>query len=413
MTIIAAPYDWRTENACTGYHAPVRGHGSMDLRSIPDQSSAPRPGMRNLGLFCATAGERIPSDARILGEHLSDADRRWLRDALGHKRLCQADTLVGAINWFRTEGADPSGETAMKPAMPDHHGRLAWRLGALRHSEAWTPRHLASVDLFKRIHANIMAQDAPLHRKFLGASVIKTGVDYRTLLFKRMWSETPLVPTTVISETFNTANSTTLGPNHTWTERNSRWEIVSNTARKNATTDSTQSTDRTAYCNSTISSDDMIVRCEISTHTQGVANAVQGGVTARDDTSATTYYWVFIQRDSSSGNSVNLFKCVATTFTSLDTSVTVDLTASSFPAILVDGSTQRALGTNLNASDSAISGQVRGGIYGRCGNSTSNLALDNWEARDMIETAALPQGKRHLRVPRQGTNKMRGRRFYG
>lgn len=386
MRIIAAPYDWRTEHAITGYHLPVGCVGSMDLRPLPDQGSKPRPGSRNLGLFVLPDESPLPSDAKELPDHWTLTDRRWLQSALRHNRTPQADTLAGIINWLRTEGADPSGETAMRPAMPDSRGILEWQLGGLRHREKWTPKHSASVDLFKRVHADIMEHSAPLHRKFLGASVIKTGVDFRTLLYRRMWSEMPLQPTTVFTETFP-GTTGTLGGDQTWTEiaGSTFWENSGGVGRRANNTASADD-QRLARCEAVLSSDDMIVRCSVPTHNR-VSSGNQSGVCARFASAASTCYFTLNQRASSAGDVIGLYKFVTGTITSINT-ISIDLAPTYHPAILVDGSVQRYLSLNVtDGGDTAITGNVRGGIYSLVV-TVGDVTFDNWEARDMVETAS-------------------------
>lgn len=172
------------------------------------------------------------------------------------------------------------------------------------------------------------------------------------------------------TESFNTANSDTLGPDLTWTETTGDLDVVSNRAQSTASFSE-------ARAEHDVGSADMYaeVVCYLNGGTTSNDNC---RVLVRFDASARTHYGLLIRTASTGGNHLQIYKRTSGAFASLLEGV---------GSAMVDGDVLRfeVSGTSLvgkvngatviSTTDSSISTGSRGGIATQL----TNVQIDNFE----------------------------------
>lgn len=174
---------------------------------------------------------------------------------------------------------------------------------------------------------------------------------------------------TTITESFNTTDSDTLGPDLTWTETAGDWDVVSNQASL------VSGVPADARAEQDLSSDDQYAKVTAGT----MQSAGLIGSCVRFSASARTYY---CYRLGSSVSSNSLHKRVAGTFTNLANGGA----ASTGQEIKVDADGSSITGYANGSvaagpvTDTAITGNTRTGIGG---NANSTQTIDDFEAADL------------------------------
>lgn len=188
-----------------------------------------------------------------------------------------------------------------------------------------------------------------------------------------------------ITESFNKADSTTLGPDLTWTEISGDCQVVSNRARGVNT-----GTGNAARADSDLASTNHYVQAAMYI---ALSSGHGCGIIVRKDSSATmTFYMLWIDSDGSVYRST-FYKSVAGTLTAIgSTSTLAGFTSGDVIKLEVSGTTLTGYrnGSSFGSqSDSAISSGTRCGF--RCyGNlSVANAEIDSFEAGDLAATASL------------------------
>src|SRR5690606_34435213 len=247
------PLGWDTSEEGVAYwRAPVGAVGMVDLGRESDFGS---PGSdRLMCVFAVPAGIKISNDTWPL---LATGDMREIAVTSLMQDLWESqsgyrpsgDKLVDLIFDYLTSGSDPDWGDACKPLMPTVRGNLDLHFGG--HS-------LVKRERFRfGVHPHTNRVKALLHRQFAelaeaaGKGRLKDKDHHRRVLDywcekykltgKDDWKE--LVPAelqkdvpgrlkheTTITESFNKADSDTLGPDLMWTETQGDIDVVSNTA---------------------------------------------------------------------------------------------------------------------------------------------------------------------------------------
>lgn len=186
---------------------------------------------------------------------------------------------------------------------------------------------------------------------------------------------------TTRTESFNTADSTTLGPDQSWTEVSGSWEVHSNQAGLNETSNTNF---RSARCGGDIGSTDMYAQCVVAAMpVLGSINAA--GPCVRFADAANTYYCAeYLSGSTSSTFIVRIAKVVTGTRTQLGSGVTVTFNAGDVVKLTCAGST---LTTYLNGTqqeqitDTSITTGTKAGLELRNRSATAFAVLvDNFEA---------------------------------
>ena len=206
---------------------------------------------------------------------------------------------------------------------------------------------------------------------------------FRVYLGGLWWQARSLSGGTTITESFNTADSGTLGPDLTWAG-GTEWAVVSNQAKLVGSVGA----DRREYAASDLASDDHYVQATLIENTPDPISSSKVGVLARKDSTATvTFYEWYSHVLPGLDNFYRLAKQIGGTQTSLGTAAD-DFATGVVAKLSCDGSTIVGLlnGVPKNSvTDTSISGNLRCGIMGFAGASAASIVrLDSFEAGDLV-----------------------------
>ena len=385
------------------WNVPAGTVGLIDLRGIPDQSLAGVLGSRPYGFFAVSG--TLPREYTLLGS----GDLREINTTAAMKSVWlslfgyepQGDKLADLLFDYLTNGSDPTFNDDTVPSlMPNTKGVLEMHLGG--HSLVKAARFRYG------IHSHTNKTQAALHRNYrrmraeVEAGRMFDGHERKVLDFwvKKYklkgddWKQLvpaelrdghsgPLPHDTTITESFNTGDSDTLGPDLSWTELEGDWDIVTNAAEV-----------------ASASGQQVVIKNIV-----GSASANRG-VIARKDSSATLSYYHFDAADNGGATDTwRTFKRVSGSFTAIGSNTTVDVVADDVIKGQTDGSTIKRFRNGSeqdSATDSAISGNLRCGLNGNV------LAGNNGQRVDAFEAADLAAGTRHPLVM-GSTNLLRGK----
>jgi hypothetical protein len=192
---------------------------------------------------------------------------------------------------------------------------------------------------------------------------------------------------TIITESFTTANSDTLGPTLTWTELAGDIDIVSNKAQS-----VTLDTQVVARANSDLATNDQYVQATVDV-SEAAAGASVGLILRKDSSATLTFYLVVA---SYSSDQVFIIKQIGGSNTTLAT-VSFALTAGT-PIVLrgeVVGDNLRLLVNSVlvaTAADTAIATGLRTGIRGNKSTSGS-VTWSAFEAGDLGSPSNIKLGR--------------------
>ena len=367
--------------------------GLVDLRNLTQMAS---PG-GNLGgyAFAAFVNQLADPDAIYLGDdlaRLTSDQRSALQHELAIGEQIVAPNLVGALWEVLTVHADPTGRVRHKPLMSGRgrvmelhlggHSAIKRRNLVPNESPEW-PSVLGVIrEDYRHIRQQVMrGEAAPCHhRRVLTALIEKYGIaDHTVFIPQGLANESPLPHSTTITESFNTADSDTLGPDLSWTEMVGDIDIVSNRAEKGGVDDNR------ARADSDLATDDHYAQISVTaTYSVGSVDTDIGPICRKDSTATQTFYEALARFEAST---LLMRKMVA------DTSTVLSNNASTFNdstfylvKIKADGSTisSSSEGTEINSvTDTAITGNLRCGFRSY----RINAGLAQW---DLFEAADLP-----------------------
>ena len=197
----------------------------------------------------------------------------------------------------------------------------------------------------------------------------------------------------VYRESFDKPDSTTLGPDLSWTEISNDLQVVSNRARcVNLNVNSY------ARADAAVAGSDMYARMTVTTFPATGAGTTNraAGVCARCDASgAVTFYMARVIHLLASGFNYQLFKLVAAAPTQLGSNVPVTLSLPEVIQIECLGSTiicRRNGVSVIAANDTAIPTGLRGGIRLFEFENVANTEIDSFEVGDVAYATALQYG---------------------
>jgi len=392
------PWVWESKGITPHWRMPAGATSSIDLRSV--QHCAIAGGApQGVALFVSPDAANLGSDYTNLGTDpeavLSGVRKSAIRTLLALPNNLAANTLHDAIWETLTIQSDPTGDDRAPPIVPTTGRRYElWLDGQLRKSIRFRGSELEAapvLDMLKRQYRQHRLDSLDgktpeiLYRKILGYWVRKYGLDYRAFQPADLPDEKDLEPTTTITESFNTADSNTLGPDLTWTEVVGDFDVVSNTA-KNGGAAGTQAVARAEHDLSSVDHYSQATTSIVS------ANLAVAECLVRFSSSADTSYdgaHVFYTTVSASAYTA-LGKRVAGVETEL-ASNTGALGSSIVLKTYASGSTIKLYADAAERSsvtDTAITTGTRCGlrIYKA---STGNPALDSFEAADLAVHYAL------------------------
>lgn len=291
-----------------------------------------------------------------------------------------------AMVWTElTDLADPDGLARAKPLVPTSELRLDLWLGGRR------PHRRDKFRWGKHAHTNRLRdvirasfghhwnENQTVARKQLDFEAAKYGCDWKDLVPANLRAHVPgpLPHSTTITESFNKADSDTLGPDLTWTEIVGDLDVVSNEAR---TTDTIQFLVR---ADSDLSSTDHY--CQVVMHATNDVSVNSGVVFRKDSTSGLTYYQ---GQAENSSDLWRFWKRISGSVTVLDTDYSVTFNASTNYTLKgqANGSTMTSWVDGVqkhNFTDTAVTTGTRCGLSGKNGTGGQYTAFDSFEAADV------------------------------
>lgn len=356
--------------------------GVMGLELVaPEQ--APGPGVA--GGVCLLWAGALPAGAQSLGrgdcrDMLADDAMRATWAALVGGGVPQGDRLIDLLWWQMTDGADLDG-AAVRPLIPTAQGMVELRLQghSLVRSTAWAAasaahrdRVLASVqrDMRAILAASKRGEfrgargpDAEGHRKALGWAARK----YRDAEWSRLvppeWpgKDAPVKPETAIADTFDRADSATLGTSSdatwSWNELSGTgWEINTNRARHSA-----DSSSSFARADTDLSGVDHY--CEMVFDNDSGAVSASGPCARKDSTATLTFYHA--RYSYSGGAGYQLYSASAGTLTQIGSNAGGTITGGDTVRLTCNGSTisvQKNGSDVISQTDTSIAGNTRVGM---------------------------------------------------
>jgi hypothetical protein len=370
------PWQWVTNRGPAFFAAPAGIIGAIDLGTIPEMGAG---GKERKGCLCWTdENVALGSEYDLLGTgDVREIKRTAKIQSVFRNTIGSApagDKLHDMILDCMIDGSDPDGLTAPKSIVPDADGWIELMLpghGKVKSErfEWGRNRHTAKLRRMLRAEFSQIMGDAESgklkdkqhHRRVLDALCEKYGVtEWREFVPTARQKDVPgrLQHETSISESFDKADSSTLGPDLTWTEVNGDWSVVSNAARVPGI-----STYCSARAESDLSSADHEAQIDAITSTDTGTQFTQLGPSARFSPSAGTYYSATLYKF---GNSLSLQKVVSNTQTNLASqSITVALPESYKIKCSGSAITSHQAGVQrLSVTDTSITGNLRCGING-------------------------------------------------
>lgn len=406
MKYYLGPYQW-IDNC---WKPPSVVIGAIDLRNLSQMGT---PVVQDGFGFFATNDPIIGYD--LLGEgdlreiNSTGAMKSIWNSLLGYNP--NGDKLVDLLYDHLTMGSDPIGAAASKPLMPDR-GNLVLHLRGhspiksiqfrIGHSKESNQVISVIQEDYRKIYKEVTGGKLPIdmHRKVLGylgkQFKIKTPQDI--FIPNDLPKETPLDPSTSFSENFDGADNAILGKQLTWVEGEdtTSWENKNNRAQR-AGIDNSPTVRQSARCTSAVSSADHFTIATVPTFgpaDAGVKNT-QGGTTARHSSSADDAYIFNILQFTGAGDGPSdqfatgkLVAGVASSIGTHNEAIALPLTTKGE----VSGSTIKQFINNVlknSDTDTAITGNLFGGLWGLDTNTNSNVEIDNWSIDDEVITLSI------------------------
>lgn len=392
MNYYLAPWEWVID-----WRPPLADQfvACLDFRSLP-QSALAGGAPQGFGFFAYPSAVAI-SNSIDLGDgldlNISNAKKNALKSNLGLSSNISAANLIDILWELFTIHADPTGQIRWKPLMPKKDNTLELILNG--HSIVKSKKLIPEISpewnqilaVYQNDYRKIREQglqnlhDKNLHRKFLQTLVEQFRLEPNKFIPSDLPIEMPLAHETIITENFNKADSTILGPNLTWTEIEGDMDVFSNICRYASalTTGYIE-----ARADSDLSSPDHYSKCKLINAINGVTSSQ--GIIARKDASATLTYYQGLFSDRTGQDTQETFKVVASTRTLL-TNTNGSVAANDIIELRINGSTYYLLknGTQIHSgTDTAITGNLRCGLvmYSNAAGNT-RPQVDDFEAGDL------------------------------
>lgn len=396
MRYWAGPFVWDLMMG-GAWRPPAGALATLDLRSPVECGQTVTSSGR--ALFVTANTTNLGANYTNLGTDptavLSGAQKASWQSLFGLPNALSALTLQEALWETLTIQADPTGLDRCHPIIPSGREFQLWLGGNLAFSRRFAsdaPEWAPSIDLLKRVYRQVRQETLdgvhpPLHyRKVLGYWVRKYGLPYRNFQPADLPDEADIEPTTTYSENFDGTDGDVIGNLLTWTETSGDFDRASN----KVVLTTNDGTERDARAEHDLSSADHYVQAVIGS----VAGLDVGmGPACRFSASARTFYYCYPYGIGTP--KIWLYKKVSGAITQLgNTAVTYALPESY--KVEANGSTIKAYqsGTErLSVTDTAITGNLRGGIWGYR-NAASSATLDNWSAADLAAGILYPQLER-------------------
>lgn len=379
-------YDTREEGRY--WAAPPGARCLMDLRSH-DQCGEPVLPFGG-GLF-STPDDVLLTTGFLLGDswggRLSAANKAEWRAMLNLPDPLAASTILDALIETVLWKSDPTNVHrcgCFRSQRLVIRGQALWQRPAGWNVPEMAPIKAARQEDYRRLRAETLRGEHAdgTHLKWLGYQVRKYGLrdkQYLDLVPADLQDEGWRPPDTELTESFDKADSDTLGPDQTWAEVNGDLDVIGNQVGPGGT-----GANFSARVEADLSSDDHSAELEATAGSSGVAYS---NPAIRFSASANTYYNGGHRNTSS--NKAFIQKTVAGTLTLLFGTNDAKpgypflnfLEANDNNLRLVTGGVER-----INDTDTAITGNVRCGVVFRA--EATDERGNNWRAADLAAVAA-------------------------
>lgn len=386
--IWVGPYVW-VDGAWDLPTGAVRG---IDLRSLA-QCAAPGPSAQGNGLFVTPDAVALGANYVEVPLNFTGGTRNAVRNKLGLPQTIIAAGRRGFVLELLTRHAvahiDVDGALPFHfcpPLLPNRLGRLRLRLAddgidedhEIRTDSPFWAKVQAMLHLqYRRYRAAAIAGQLPadFHRRWLTVQLEKFAgriTDWHAFKPADLPDEEPLPHSTTLTESFDTADADTLGPDQSWTEVSGDWDVIDNGVSEVGGGGDGAS----ARVEADLAGDDHYAQIEIV----AFAGNRRFGPAARFNAAENTLY---VAAGNANNNTTRLYKYVggtATNMASLSSTFSIPDTL----RIEVNGSTIEAFlnGASIGSTtDTAITGNTRCGLAG--GFLSAGVRGDAWEAGDL------------------------------
>lgn len=406
-----AEWEWNTTAEGSFWRPPGGDHlGVLDLRTYDQMASSGI--LTGYGIFVYSSSRTL-SGSVYFGENkdatLRAAQKTEIINLLGLSEL--TSNTPGEFMWdMFTKYADPRGLAGPKPIRGSIRKIMKLSIGGigLIYQERYNIQHSSrSIQVFQADYRRqrLAGVDLDHLRKWTGTEMIKqfrAANDATALLMlpPEYSSDGWRLPGTPITESFDTTDSDTLGPDLTWTEVTDDIDIVSNKAEYQ---ELNPNGDASARAETALSSADHYAQADVTK--QGGSSGHYSGTAIRFNSSATTFYYGGWRPDGTT--ELHIGKVVAGSQSELTTAdvsgdpgegethtVKLEITDDDLTLTYDEGlGSEQTLTLN---NDTSISGNLYTGIAGKAANS-GQIQWDNFEA----DSLSVLTGTSQTRIGRQ------------
>jgi len=380
MPIYAGPFQELYDNGGArriGWRPPAGARGLIDLRPLASQAVTTGGGDGGECLVFMPAGVDPGAEYRRVPRTMTPQQLAGLQNRLGLAGAGRSTDRAAFLQHLLTTDGDPDGDTRHRPIQPARNRNMVARIGP--HRMRWRfelngQAHAAVVLTLRRIYAKIRQQQSPTAaRKWLGYQRRKfqlKGNAWQQLQPAAYRNETPLEPSTTLTETWPTPSQTAdISGVYAWTE-GTGWDVSAggNVRTSGAINPASPYTRRFARCDEPLSADDMTATATCPTDRYTGSFSYQLGILARvapSPAAQNTAYLYFMAENQTA----NLHKAIGGTFTQLQQVVSGHIPAYPLSYSLdcqgstITGSWPEYPTWNTTATDSAIVGNNNFGLY--------------------------------------------------
>jgi hypothetical protein len=371
---------------------------AIDLRNLTQMSSG-TPVPDGVAIFCHDDPTFVPE--LDLGDNLrgvlSTVQRDGITQLTGVSSGWSGNKLWEVLAELLLLKCDPTGANVLKPVRGRRgrkHGhkfagdKFLERIVGDNDPEWINRRDVFRVDYERARDKAVTQEDLDALRRWTGYEMLANNLsDPADILAPKYKNDGYLPPSTTLTESFDQSDSSTLGPDLSWTEISGNWETVSNQVSYAST-----SPHIFARADSDLSSDDHYCQLDV-TSWDAANNRIGGGARVQTDNGTTETAYFCVYRNQAGGN-CELEKTVSGT----NTEITAETISASLPdtiKVQADGSSISGYlnGTEIDSAnspftDTSITGYLRCGLVARGGPSDG----DNWEAADLAAGGTTPKG---------------------
>jgi len=399
MQYYLARWEWADQGGFFAWQPPQNAIACLDFRSIPQMSLA-GGSPEGFGFFAYLNPVVLPGSIDLgnnLNGIINNAKKNALKTSLSLLSNITVNSLLEILFELLTIHSDPTGLVRWKPLMPTRannleihlqgHSKIISKKLIPGFSSEWNNVKAVLQEDYRKIRQQGLDgfHDKDLHRKFLQALVEKFKIDFRDLIPADLPEETPLPHQTTITESFNKADSTVLGPDLTWDEFQTGgadpFEVFSNTCRYAAS--QTLNAHTKAKAETDLATDDHYAQITLINVING--NPTYSAVIIRKDSTTTVTCYHFDMVDDAGADRFRSWKIEGAVFTALGSTNQTPI-ANDILRGEMDGNSLKLKVNGIilhTITDTAITGKLRCGIGFYSNVAGTRPQIDNFEAGDL------------------------------